>query len=244
MEIFIVDNGSIDSTPQKIKSIVQSYPTVVNPILLKRNIGTTRSRNMAIKQASGRYLVILDSDIKLLPGVIIGLRDALEQNSEIGLIVPRLIYPNGRHQKSTDVFPTLLHKAKRFFWLKRIEKSELPIHPEKGLSEVDYAISALWMMPHSIIDCVGLLDENIFYSPEDVDYCLRIWKAGRCIMLNSMQVAIHDAQEISRGIRIGKSTFMHTIGLFYFFWKHRYVFQSPKRKTLSNLKTKDDKYNG
>lgn len=184
---------------------------------------------MALKKASGRHIVILDSDIQLLPGVIRGLRLTLQNHSTVGLVVPRLIYPDGRHQKSVDIFPTVTHKIKRLLWLKKMERDEEPNSPEKVPNEIDYAISAMWMLPCTTIRRVGLLDENIFYAPEDVDYCLRIWKAGFRVMIDPSQVVIHDAQEISRGLRIRKSTLLHAMGLFYFFLKHRYWLKSPVR---------------
>lgn len=228
-EIHIVDNGSVDSTPKKINNANKLHPNRIRPVFLKANLGTTKSRNMALKNSRGRYVVILDSDIQLLPGVINGLRETLEQQPDVGLVVPRLIYPDGCHQKSVDVFPTITHKLKRFFFLKHMEAEERPIVAENGLVEVDYAISALWMLPNRTIDRVGLLDENIFYSPEDVDYCLRIWKSGARVVIDPQQIAVHDAQEISRGMRISKSTVMHAMGLFYFFRKHRYWFKQPDR---------------
>jgi GT2 family glycosyltransferase len=228
-EVHIVDNGSVDSTPARIKKAVQSHPGKIHPIFLESNVGTTRSRNMALKNASGRYIVIMDSDVQLLEGVIVGLRNKLIENKDIGLIVPKLIYPDGRHQKSVDVFPTVMHKAKRFFWLRRMERNEKTVSANNRPIDVDYAISAFWIFPRAIMDRIGLLDEKIFYSPEDVDYCLRIWKAGFRIVIDPRHVVVHDAQEISRGLRIRKSTVLHALGLSYFFSKHRYWLKRPDR---------------
>jgi len=77
---------------------------------------------------------------------------------------------------------------------------------------------------------VGLLDEKIFYSPEDVDYCIRVWKAGFDIRYLPKYEIIHDAQEISRakGIRINFFTLSHIKGLLYLFLKHRYLFSGKK----------------
>jgi len=228
-EIHIVDNGSSDSTAEKIHYLAQLHPGIIYPIFLSTNLGTTRSRNMALRKATGRYIVVLDSDIQLLPGVTIGLLETLQKRADVGVVAPRLIYPDGRHQKSVDIFPTLTHKIKRFLWLKKMECNEAPLLQEKGAVEVDYAISAMWMLPKATIEKVGLLDENIFYSPEDVDYCLRIWKSGLKVIYDPKWTAIHDAQEISRGWRIRKSTILHVFGLLYFFKKHRYYLRPPVR---------------
>lgn len=81
------------------------------------------------------------------------------------------------------------------------------------------------ILPSSVVDKVGLLDENIFYAPEDVDYCLRIWKSGFKIIYDPQVSAVHHAQEISRGFTFNKATVEHIKGLFYYFRKHRCFFK-------------------
>ncbi len=235
-EIFIADNGSKDATVSIIKSYQNQYPGCIRPIFLDRNTGTTYPRNLALKQANGRYIVIMDSDVEIHKGTISGLINNLDMNKNIGLAVPRLFYPNGNLQKSTDHFPTVFTKIFRYFFLKFMEKQENKTvheisrsHALRGnaLCEVDYAISALWVMKREVLERVGLLDENIFYSPEDVDYCLRIRKAGYKILYNPMVSAVHHTQEISRGFKINRAKLSHIRGLFYYFRKHGYYFRKP-----------------
>ena len=96
-EIYIVDNGSKDTTPAKIRRIARLHSRQhSSPFFSYVNLGTTRSRNAALKKAGGRYIVIMDSDIQLLPGVINGLRKTLQDDASVGLVAPRLIYPDNR----------------------------------------------------------------------------------------------------------------------------------------------------
>ena len=91
---------------------------------------------------------------------------------------------------------------------------------------VDYAISACWLLRKEIFFRVGLLDEKIFYSPEDVDYCIRVWKNGYQVHYVPQVSIVHDAQELSKpkGLFLNKFTFRHIKGLLYLFIKHKYVF--------------------
>ena len=95
------------------------------------------------------------------------------------------------------------------------------------MHKVDYAVSAMWILKKEVFEKVGLLDENIFYAPEDVDYCLRVWLSGFRVIYCQNVSAIHHTQEISRGLTINNATFHHIRGLFYYFWKHRYFLKRP-----------------
>ena len=53
-----------------------------------------------------------------------------------------------------------------------------------GLCPVGYLMSACWMMRPTLFDEVGLLDENIFYAPEDVEFCIRVWKKNRYFIVH------------------------------------------------------------
>lgn len=232
-EIHIVDNGSTDATPDMLKELHAAHPSLIFPTFLDTNTGTTYPRNLALKKASGRYICIMDSDVELSSGTFQHLITVLQRDSQVGLVAPRLTYPNGTLQKSTDDFPTISRKIERYFFLKRMEIREYEYHAHAGRhagqeQEVDYAISAMWLFRHDLLDRVGLLDENIFYAPEDVDYCLRIWKAGYKILYSPGISCIHHTQEISRGFKITRATLHHISGLLYYFRKHHCFFTRPR----------------
>lgn len=227
-EIIVVDNGSTDSTMECIKNYSKRYNSIFHVIRMEHNTGTTYSRNVALQRVKGEYIAIIDSDIVLTSNIFPRLINFLKDNHHVGLVSPRLVYKDGRYQKSTDRFPTLWSKINRYFFLKKMEQSE---QNNKIFSEpyyVDYAISAFWLLPAQVIQQVGALDENIFYAPEDVDYCLRIWKKGFAVAHCPALTAIHDAREISRGFRLNLAFFSHLKGLLYFFLKHRYFFARPE----------------
>jgi len=225
-EIFVCENGSSDGSVDILKSLEAEFPEAVKGIYFTTNRGTTVSRNVALSRSSGEYVLIIDSDTYVNFDVIRFLIERLIDEPRCGIAVPTLTYPDGRYQISVDRFPTLIHKARRFFMLKNMENQ---VDRLGGLSEsrvVDYAISAFWIFRRDVLEQVGLLDERIFYSPEDVDFSIRIWKAGYYIKYFPQVSVIHDAQEISRakGVKINIFTLSHLKGLLYLFVKHRYAF--------------------
>lgn len=219
-ELFVVENGSVDGCVDILKGLQAEFGERLQVIYLPQNTGTTRSRNLALRRAQGRAVLVLDSDAYMNAKALQCMLDYQRANPKAGLIAPKLIYPDGRFQLSVDVFPTVARKLQRYFALRTLEKRE----PPAASGPVDYAISACWLLGKDAIAATGLLDERIFYSPEDVDYCIRLWAAGYQVHYFPEVSVVHDAQEISRpkGIGINSFTIRHAKGLLYLFLKHRY----------------------
>ena len=224
-EILVFENGSKDGSAELVKKLAATHPAIVKALFSPTNLGTTVSRNRAITQAQGHYILVLDSDAQLNGAALNRLRGILDSDNSIGMAVPQLRYPDGRFQLSVDQFPTIPYKLKRFVSLKSMESdAEVPSSPV----DVDYAISACWLMRSQVVAVVGALDEKIFYSPEDVDYCVRMWQAGYRIVYEPGAVVIHDAQELSRTAKLNRFTLRHVSGLLYYFSKHRYWFSRQR----------------
>jgi GT2 family glycosyltransferase len=224
-EILVVENGSHDNSPVILQQHVddsKGNEVIVTPIVFEENTGTTVSRNAALNVSTGKYVLVLDSDAYIEPDALFGLKSYLDVEDSVGLVAPKLFYADGRFQKSTDQFPTLLRKAQRFLSLNKMQASEN--HEVFLTQDVDYAISACWLLRRDAVDDVGGFDEAIFYSPEDVDYCMQVWAAGYRVVYRPGVGAIHDAQELSRGFKLSSFHFSHLAGLFYLFKKYRYFF--------------------
>jgi GT2 family glycosyltransferase len=222
-EALVVENGSHDGSKEILQNYEKTNPGVVIGIFSPENLGTTVSRNLALRRCKGDYVLILDSDASTDTSCVIKLVEQLVANPGIGLIVPKLSYADGRYQLSVDKFPTFTRKIQRLFSLRSMEKNS---EPPNQLTYVDYAISAYWLMPKKTLSVVGLLDEKIFYSPEDVDFCVRVWLAGLCVAYYPQANAVHDAQELSRSKKLNSFVVRHASGLMYYFAKYGCFFSA------------------
>jgi len=234
VEVFIIEGGSSDGTLAMLEQLKRRYPNI-KPIKLEKNLGTTISRNIGIKESSGEYIFILDSDAEVQPGTLDTLVEIIKNGERIGIAAPRLFYPDGSIQPSCKRFPTAKIKLYKFLPSKRTrrlaEQDELydpEIYSEEfdRIIEVDHCISAAWMVNREAIDDVGLLDENIFYAPEDVDYCLRMWLKGWKVVYNPLATVIHHTQRAS--YKKPRVAWNHAKGLFYYFRKHGYWLNREK----------------
>lgn len=222
-EIFVVDNGSKDRTCE----ILDSKKDVI-AIRLERNYGTTYSRNIALRRAKGDYIVVLDSDIVIKK--IDWLRILKEFKGKVGLLAPKLRLAGGECQHSVKKFPTLqwrLEKLKKVFFKLKVNDKEL-YEDLRSVKFPDTAISAFWIIRKEVLDSVGLLDEKIFYSPEDVDYCVRVWKKGFAIQYYQNTDIVHYTQQISHKKPYSLISISFFLNFLYYFGKHGYWFDSKK----------------
>jgi len=231
LEILLFDNGSKDNTLKITEDLSQRFPFVLLT-KLGENKGTTFPRNLGIKKAKGEYILILDSDTEFKKKTIKTLLATLTSDPKIGIVAPKLILPNGEIQKSYKRFPILktkIFKALSFKQIQNMGRKEenyaFRINKSK-LYPVDYCIAAIWLLKKEVVRKVGLFDENIFYGPEDVDYCLRTWLNGYKVVFVPAAEAIHYTQRLS--YKNKKIALRHIQGLFYYFKKHHYWLSRKK----------------
>lgn len=228
--IYIIDNGSSSAMLDILSELNKNKN--INCIYLDRNYGTTYSRNLALKKIDTEYICVLDSDTELINGSLRSLLLEFDASKKIGMIAPKLVLENGEIQNSVKKFPTLMEKIlklKKIFNLGTYHQSDFYENfPFTESCNVDTAISAAWFLPKKILDEVGLFDENIFYAPEDVDYSLRIWKAGYRIVYYPDFEVLHKTQQITHHKPFGKVARSHLKGLLYYYHKHGYWFSRKK----------------
>lgn len=228
-EVLLVDNGSTDATLDIVKA--HEAAARLRVIRLPGNRGTTYPRNLALREAAGAHLCVLDSDVAIRTWQV---RESLEFiGANRCLLAPRLVYPDGTVQHSVKRFPTLTAKllkiTKILFGVERFARLDFyPGMPFDHARRVETAISAFWLFPREFLTTVGLLDENIFYAPEDVDYCLRVQKAGYPVWYYPALVAVHHTQQISHRNPFGKVARSHLFGLAHYFRKHGYWLRAPR----------------
>ncbi|MGH7964290.1 MAG: glycosyltransferase family 2 protein [Candidatus Binatia bacterium] len=222
-EVIVVDNGSRGYTPAALRNEFPTMRLVVN----RKNRGVAPARNQGMRVAQGEYIILLDDDTVVLPGAFDCLIAYLDQHPQVSLCGPKLVDPQGRLQLSCRLFPTVGDKlARRFpfaFARQRDRQVEMADWDHATVREVDYVIGACQVIRRAALVEVGLLDEKIFYGPEDVDLCLRMRAAGWRVMYNPEAVVMHRERRVARS-PLSRLGWRHLGGLVHYFWKHGYVF--------------------
>ena len=232
-EIIVIDNGSRDRTCAIVRETRPDAQLLCNP----DNRGVAAARNQGIRLAQGEYVLILDDDTVVRPGALDCLIRYMGEYPEAGLCGPKLIGADGELQLSCRRFPTLVDKLARrlpsILGQEIARKAEMADWDHRTIREVDYVIGACQVIRRRALQEVGLLDERIFYGPEDVDMCLRLQQAGWRVVYNPDAVVVHEERRMSRSLGSGL-VWKHICGLGYYFWKHGYLL-SRKRLYKDSL---------
>lgn len=235
--VVIVDNGSTDQTMK----IVDGYRERIHlsAIRYSENKGTTVSRNEGLKslmQASPDYYCILDSDTEINDDAFLLMIDEMEKHPEYGIIGPRMATSGGLTQMSARCFPTAAEKFCKAVPIRSLQRKgeemeiQRPPAPDAVSFPVDYLMSACWLIRPEVLNAAGLLDEKIFYAPEDAEYCIRVWKSGFQVAFCPGAQIVHEWQRLSKKKLISRMNWEHLKGLGYMFRKHHYFFTTDKLK--------------
>lgn len=235
-EIILVDNGSSDGTLSLVDSFIAAFPSMdVKTIRLEKNYGTTVSRNLGIQKVSGDadFVCILDSDTVINGEAMTELIRGLREDPKNAIAGPHMVNLAGEEQVTAKRIPTAMLKICKGIPIRSVQKigeqqERYDFSDGKRTYPVGYLISACWMIRKEAMETIGLLDEKIFYSPEDVEYCVRAWQKGFRVIFCPDARIIHATQRISKKKLISRHNWEHIKGLAYFFKKYGLFFSSAK----------------
>jgi N-acetylglucosaminyl-diphospho-decaprenol L-rhamnosyltransferase len=192
LDVTVVDNASGDETLQLLEAEFPWVHVIANP----DNVGFGRAHNQVLRQARGRYWLVLNSDTAPQPGALRAVVEFLDANPDVAVAGPRLRYPSGEVQPSRRRFPTaatLFMESTQLqrFWpdnavLRRFYVKDMP---ESAIQDVDWLVGASLFIRAAAAAEVGLLDERFFMYSEELDWCRRFRARGwRVVYVPSAEV--------------------------------------------------------
>lgn len=194
-EVFVVDNGSTDHSALMV---ARDFPTV-HLICNPDNRGFAAANNVAIWNAVGRYVLLLNPDTEIEPDTLMQMASFMDSHSDAGICGPCIDFPDGRFQSCGYRFPTLWSEIRQSKNLDRIVRAMVGVDPPQMLQATpfptDWVDGACLLIRRQAISDVGLLDEQYFLYAEELDWCFRVKKAGWGIFaLPAVGIIHHQGQ--------------------------------------------------
>lgn len=181
-EVFVVDNNSVDGSCSHIK---ERFPWV-KLIENRENLGFSKANNQAIRQSSGKYILLLNPDTVVEEDTLEKCLRFMEDNLDAGSLGVKMIDGRGRFlPESKRALPTPWVAFYKIFGLaslfprsKKFGRYHLGYLPEDTTSSVEVLAGAFMFLRKETLNKTGLLDEDYFMYGEDIDLSYRILKSG------------------------------------------------------------------
>ena len=188
-EIVVVDNGSPDRSVEAIRA----QHADIKPIELPKNVGFGAGNNRGVEQASGHFLVLINSDCEVAEESFGPALEYMKRNPEVGIIGLRTYKPSGEIEQSARGFPDpstglfgrstflgkLAQKGKGGLGKSTLAKKNLLVDESKTEPyDVDWVAGTIMMIRRECWSAVSGFDEGFFMYWEDADLCYRAKQKG------------------------------------------------------------------
>ncbi len=183
----------IDNSPTDMLSRLASLDSRIEYIFNNANLGFGKAHNIALKRSIEEnipYHLVLNPDVYFEGGVLEELYNFMENNPDVGLVMPKVLYPDGNIQYLCKLLPKPLDLFGRRFlnfgpFRKIVEKRneiyELRFTGYDKIMEVPYLSGCFMFIRTEVLKKVGLFDERFFMYLEDTDLSRRIHRVAKTV---------------------------------------------------------------
>lgn len=190
-EIIIVDMGK-DKVLEEWLLKQEELHSNLKVIYNTDNVGTSKGRNQAIKQARGSYIVFLDNDAQVTNSWLKNLLESSYRWPKAGLFGAKLICPNGYiYFCNKYIYDEVINGIHRI-GIKITDNlyNDDPVINQEV--EVPWYPTGCLMVRKKTLEAIGGFDEDLMFVEEDKDLCLRAKSLGNSIIYCPASVVIHD----------------------------------------------------
>lgn len=227
-EVVVVDNQSADGSAEMAR---KQFPEAIL-IENQENAGFAKGNNQAYAASKGRIIALLNPDTIVYPGTFEKMVDYLSTHNEVGAVSCKFLNPDGSLQREFfRRFPTIRtvffrytypgqRANQRFFQGKALDAF---FYQEKSFSateKIEQPGATCLVMRRSLIEKIGLFDEQFPILFNDVDLCKRIWNEGYEIhVLSDAHITHYGGASIRKMSKEDLSQIAYD-GIYRYFNKH------------------------
>lgn len=232
--IYVIDNSATDS----LGNLVRPLSGKVEYIHGHGNVGYGAGHNIAIRKAmadGAEYHIVLNPDIEFQSGDIQLMAGYMDSHPEVGWLMPRVVYPDGRLQYLCKLLPTPMDLIGRRFlgFLPAVRKRDRRFEMrDSGYDrEMDppFCSGCFMFLRTETLRDAGLFDDRIFMYGEDLDLSRRVYTSGRWTTRYWPAVTIVHAHN-KESYRSRKLLWIHMKSIVYYFNKYGWLFDRERRR--------------
>ena len=207
-ELLLVDNGIIEDEQARFAA----HHSQVKLVKSTENLGFAGGNNLAIRQARGKYLLLINNDTLVPPEFLEPMVAVMEADEQVGLVSPKIYY----HDQ-----PNMLQYAGQGYIEMRTgrgrDTAKHTIDEGQFAAQVEaaFAHGACMLIRAEVLEEIGLLREDYFMYYEELDFSVRARQAGWKIMYTP-DAYIHHRESSS----MGKFSPLKT----YYMFRNRWLF--------------------
>lgn len=191
LQTIVIENGSTTGNAKLVRHEFPNVQLIVNA----ENRGFAAAVNQGLAHAHG-HVVLINPDLEVGPTTLETMVRRLDGYPDVGIVGPKLLYPDGRAQPSVKMFPRwidlflILSKLPNLFPKVGRKYNGLEIDYRRE-QIVDQVMGACFLIRRQTIDDVGRFDERFFVWFEEVDYCRRALDQGWRTLYTPLASATH-----------------------------------------------------
>jgi len=197
-KLYIIDNKSTDNTLNIIRNISDKIIIIEN----NKNIGFGAGHNKVLGSLDSRYHLVVNPDITIENNCIYEMAEFMDKNKDIGLLSPKIKFPDGRMQYLCKRNPTFFDLFIRFllpmFFKKRQYHFEMRETGYDKEFEIEYASGCFMFFRAEIFQQINGFDERFFLYLEDADITRRVNQISKTVfypynyMIHEWQRGTHN----------------------------------------------------
>jgi hypothetical protein len=232
----------IDNSPRPIDLPAFHLPGVTY-IWSGKNLGYGAGHNIALRKAmrTSDFHFVLNPDVYFAPSELMKMLRRMEQDPEIGQLMPKVTYPNGSLQHLCKLIPTPFDLLFRRFLIgpfrrlarKKLERFELRFTGYDHEMDVPYLSGCFMLFRTTSLRDIGLFDERFFMYPEDLDITRRMHTRYRTLFFPGATI-IHDHARAS--YKNSKMLWIHIVNIIKYFNKWGWVVDEERVQINTQIK--------
>ena len=214
LHVIVIDNASTDGNVDMVR---KEFPQVVLTVN-KTNKGFAAAVNQGFAAAKGD-VILINPDLTVMPDTIAVMKQSLDAHPDIGIIGPKLTYPDDTLQPSVKKFPDwfdlflILSKVPNFIPSIARVYNGLTVDYKKEQT-VDQVMGSCFLIRRATLDAVGAFDEGFWMWFEEVDFCKRALTKGWKTLYTPATHAVHvraasTTQSTAEKQRILRNSIVH-----------------------------------